>query len=301
VRYALVELLTALLFVLACVAFPPVGQTPLFGMIRLPSLASVPVLWVFMSGLVIGTFVDFDHFILPDSVTIGGTAAGLVFSALLPELHGEAVWWRGLMMSGCGAVAGFAVLFAIAEIGKLTFGRKRVVPPEPLSLSFSKAEDAKEPSLRLGDEDSPWEELFWRRTDRWLFECDTARLDVREWHGVTAVLHSEGLRIGDEQFSVDEVESFEATVKAYTFPREAMGFGDVKLMAAIGAFWGWQSTLFTVMAAALLGTVVGVALIVLGKRQLGSRLPFGPYLAMGSLLWVFWGSRLLEAYMMMYK
>lgn len=203
-RYAFVELLTALLFILVCAAFPPAGTAPILGMRPLPSLASVPVLWLFISGLIIGTFVDFDHYILPDSVTLGGMAAGLVVSALAPELHGAGTVWGGLKASGIGLVAGFASLQSIAFLG-------------------SKA-----------------------------------------------------------------------------FKKEAMGFGDVKLMGAIGAFLGWQAVVFAIVASSFFGTLVGLTLILAGKSKLGSRLPFGPYIALAGLVWVFWGPKLVDAYLRLF-
>jgi leader peptidase (prepilin peptidase)/N-methyltransferase len=71
-----------------------------------------------------------------------------------------------------------------------------------------------------------------------------------------------------------------------------MGFGDVKLMACIGAFLGWQAALFTIVAASFIGAVVGgvpklAAMIT--KKDWSPRIPFGPYLAAGALLWVFAG------------
>ena len=74
-------------------------------------------------------------------------------------------------------------------------------------------------------------------------------------------------------------------------PREAMGFGDVKFMSAIGAFLGWQATVFTLGFASMVGAVVGVTLIGIGRREWSSRLPFGPYLALGAMAWLFGGAR----------
>ena len=73
-----------------------------------------------------------------------------------------------------------------------------------------------------------------------------------------------------------------------------MGFGDVKFMAAIGAFLGWQATIFSLMVSSMIGAAVGVALIVLGKQQWSSRLPYGPYIALAALIWMFGGRGIWE-------
>lgn len=80
------------------------------------------------------------------------------------------------------------------------------------------------------------------------------------------------------------------------FKKDAMGFGDVKLLGAIGAFLGAPAVLFVIFASALLGSVVGVTLIALGKSELGGRIPFGPYLSAAAIGWLFGGNRILEVY-----
>ena len=72
-------------------------------------------------------------------------------------------------------------------------------------------------------------------------------------------------------------------------PREAMGRGDLKFLAAIGAFLGWRAVLFSLFAGSLLGSVVGLMTLVIGKRVWSAKLPFGPYLAFGALIWMFFG------------
>jgi leader peptidase (prepilin peptidase)/N-methyltransferase len=85
------------------------------------------------------------------------------------------------------------------------------------------------------------------------------------------------------------------------FKKEAMGFGDVKLMGAVGAFFGWQAAVFTIMLAAFIGSISGVVLIATKRGKLGTAIPFGPYLAMAAAIWVFWGPRIVQGYMAMLK
>ncbi len=78
--------------------------------------------------------------------------------------------------------------------------------------------------------------------------------------------------------------------------QEGMGLGDVKMLGMIGAFLGPAGVLLTVLLASLSGSVVGVALI-LGKRGDGkTRLPFGVFLAVGSIAAWFFGGALIDRY-----
>ena len=67
-----------------------------------------------------------------------------------------------------------------------------------------------------------------------------------------------------------------------------------KFMAAIGAFLGWQGVVFSLMVSSMIGSVTGVALILLRKREWSSRLPYGPYIALAAASWVFGGKRLVH-------
>ena len=86
----------------------------------------------------------------------------------------------------------------------------------------------------------------------------------------------------------------EAVSSEIVLPREAMGLGDVKFMGAIGAFLGWKAVIFSLMVSSMIGSLVGVTLIVLHKREWSSRIPYGPYIALASAVWIFGGRRFVE-------
>jgi len=77
------------------------------------------------------------------------------------------------------------------------------------------------------------------------------------------------------------------------FRKEAMGFGDVKFMGMVGAFIGWQGALIAFFVACLYGAVVGIVLMV---RRRDTHIPFGPYLAAGSLTAMLHGDAALQAF-----
>ncbi|MBN1557253.1 MAG: prepilin peptidase, partial [Lentisphaerae bacterium] len=81
------------------------------------------------------------------------------------------------------------------------------------------------------------------------------------------------------------------------FRKDAMGFGDVKLLGAVGAFLGWPGVLFTVFASSLAGSLVGAVLIAARRKDMQSRIPYGPYLALGAVLWLFWGKTFWRFYL----
>ena len=79
--------------------------------------------------------------------------------------------------------------------------------------------------------------------------------------------------------------------------KEVMGFGDVKLLALIGAFIGWKLTLLTIILSSFAGTLIGVMLIATRKAEWQSQIPFGPYIVLGALISFFVGNNILEWYL----
>ncbi|MFC4309481.1 prepilin peptidase [Steroidobacter flavus] len=78
--------------------------------------------------------------------------------------------------------------------------------------------------------------------------------------------------------------------------KEGMGYGDFKLLAALGAWLGWQMLLLIILLSAFVGAAVGIALIVLRGRDRNIPIPFGPYLAAAGWIALMWGDRLVSYY-----
>jgi len=79
--------------------------------------------------------------------------------------------------------------------------------------------------------------------------------------------------------------------------KEGMGYGDFKLLAAIGAWLGWKMLPLTILASSLVGAVVGIGLIVFAKHAREKPIPFGPYLAAAGLIALFWGESINRHYL----
>ena len=206
VRYTVVELLGGILFLFAALQWMNgffLRVSPPIGMLPLADVRAVPVYWLVFSGLILGSFIDLEHFYLPDRVTIGGMLLGVPLSFAVPELQGETGRLTALYWSLGGLAAGFFGLWALSWVA-------------------SKA-----------------------------------------------------------------------------LKKDAMGFGDVKLLGTIGAFFGPVAVLFTVIVSSFVGAFVGGILIWRGKAKLGgfTAVPYGPFLAIGTVVWMFWGPRIVNWYL----
>ena len=78
--------------------------------------------------------------------------------------------------------------------------------------------------------------------------------------------------------------------------QEGMGGGDIKLLAMIGAFLGWQSIFVTLFVGSVIGSIIGVVLMLYEGADTKLAIPFGPFLAGGALVYLFWGDRILAYY-----
>ena len=194
-RYIFVETLGGLLFLAAFVKFG----------------VFAPVAWVWLAMMIAGSFIDFDHQLLPDFVTIGGMVYGFAVSWLwmLPISPALMAYCPVVppLWSGLGLVFGFGLLWLVRFLGSLAFRR------------------------------------------------------------------------------------------------EAMGMGDVLLMGAVGALFGPVAVLATLILSSLVGSLVGVGMILLSKTRLGgfAAIPYGPYICLGCLVWMFFGNELLGWYLAIFK
>lgn len=208
-RYVVVELLGGILFCAAYLQWGVpyfLGGEPPAGLMPYGSPRQVAVAWLVVTGLILGSFIDLDHFYLPDRVTIGGMILGVPCSFFVPAWHGVEKGTQALAWSVGGLAFGFFFLWGIG----------------------------------------------------WLF--------------------------------------------SKLFKKEAMGFGDVKLLGAIGAFFGPVAVLFTIIVSSLVGSLVGLLMMARGRAKWGglTAVPYGPFLALGVLVWMFWGPALVDGYVRMY-
>lgn len=181
-RYPLVELITGLM---------AVGVLIRFGI-----NVSALIFFIFAASLIVATFIDIDHRIIPDVITLPGIPLFFISSFLLPHPDLLTPFVRSLL----GILAGGGSLFLVA----------------------------------------------------WAYETLTGK--------------------------------------------EGMGMGDVKLLAMIGALLGWHGVLFTIFAGSTAGCLVGLLVMLKEKGGMKTAIPFGPFLSLGALLYLFWGPDLINWY-----
>jgi len=253
-----------------------------------------------------------EHFIIPDEITIGGMVVGFLCSLAVPVLHrGSDPLLAGLanlfsksqqdalhlhatvsplsslLQSALGMGLGAGLVYLIVRVGKLLFGKQRIDLEPDSKVIFT------ETALILPGQEIPFDELFYRKSDVITLEAKAIELVDRCYQTATVRLSPEKLLIDEETLNPEHIPHMEMLTNRMILPREAMGFGDVKFMGAIGAFLGWQATVFSLMVSSVIGAFVGVVLIALRKQEWSSRIPYGPYIALAAVIWMFGGQHLL--------
>jgi leader peptidase (prepilin peptidase)/N-methyltransferase len=198
-------------------------------------------------------------------------------------------------LSLAGAALGAGLLWLVVEGGKIAFGRKKHVFES--AREFQWIRDGDRADLVVGEETHRWEDIFSRESDVLVLNpSGPVMCDGRELPGGPLRFRYDRLLIGGEEHKLDHLDRISGTLDSVVIPREAMGFGDVKFLACIGAFLGWQAVLFTFFASSIIGCVAGIAGILLARGKARTILPFGPYLALGAALWLFGGRELADLY-----
>jgi leader peptidase (prepilin peptidase)/N-methyltransferase len=277
VRYVLVEIFTGLTFATAWWFIAP------------RSVGLAIAYCVILAAFIVATLIDLEHFIIPDEITLGGIAAGFIFSAMVPQLHNTLSRPEAMQASFWGIAVGGGLVYLILRAGKMAFGKEKLELAPDSKLTFT------ETALQLPDKELPYEEIFYRKSDYVRLLAKTVELRFAEgveagdrcYLNTVVTLTPEELKVGEDTFNPEQVPHMEVVTSELVLPREAMGFGDVKFMAAIGAFLGWQAAIFALMFSAVIGTIVSVGFIVIRRAEWSSRIPYGPYIALAAVIYMF--------------
>jgi leader peptidase (prepilin peptidase)/N-methyltransferase len=88
-----------------------------------------------------------------------------------------------------------------------------------------------------------------------------------------------------------------ATLYQWLFKREGMGGGDVKLLAMMGAFLGWEAVLLTILLSSLIGSIIGIIIMALKGKDFKYAIPFGPFLSLGAFIALFYKNEIIFWYL----
>lgn len=294
-RYVFVEILTACLFLAAWWTFSTE---------RSPSSLMAVFLVAALSVLLVSiSFIDAEHMVVPVTFCYVGMVIAVAGNTLDPTLVAlagplsEAVWWRGGLESILGMAAGWGGLAVVVILGKIFLGEKRMLFDEPVEWCLREPENDEEELsfvLRDGEQEESlgWSELFYRKKDRLEIEGHGFVLDGKPTDATSLTISRDLVRIGENEHAIEQMVSLSGKAEKVVVPREAMGAGDPPLLGLIGAFIGWKGVLFALFASCLYALVWAIA----GRIGFGKQLPFGPFLALGGMTWIFGGWMIWEWY-----
>jgi leader peptidase (prepilin peptidase)/N-methyltransferase len=265
--------------------------------------------------------------IIPNRITLTGIAVAAVLALLWPASHLEqnlagspegshlvldwfldataplaAKLWpleraRALVDVLLGAAFGYGMLWLLLEAGKRLWGRLRISLEPPADAILDPT------GLRVGQHlQEEWEDMFFRESDRCRAHAAQATVEFADntapaiYDDARLTAGSQGLDVDGVHYAWPDIRCVRATVDSLVLPREAMGFGDLKLLAMIGAFLGADATVFVLMIAAATGCLVGTARIALRSQHRHNPIPFGPFLATAALVWIVFGEAMLQWY-----
>ena len=275
-RYLLVEVATGVLFYLSWRLFDPFS-----GLLAI-------VLCVI---LVVVCVIDAEHAVIPITWTGVGTGIAIVGAFFEPKLlvlgAGSKGGFDGALL---GWAAGFALLWLVIRLGKWAFGKQKVVFEKPVNWHLAEGfED--NPQLHLviegaeGAEAHSWDELFNRPTDRLVITGRKFKVNGALKKGAEIVISRNHAEMEGKTYDLEKLKTLEGRAERMTVPREAMGSGDPHLLGMIGAFLGWPAVVFVIFVSSIFGMIVGLA----GRIGFGKPIPYGPFLGLAALTWLFFG------------
>jgi len=180
-------------------------------------------------------------------------------------------------------------------LGKKAFGRKSMAFDSEVEWSLREPEGETDPMCFVIDgEDVPWWDIFSRKSDRLVVDATEVVVDGEETGAGELIIRETGIELSDgRSFELESMVSLSGRAKGVVIPREAMGMGDVHLLGMVGAFFGWSGVFFSLFAASLFALFAAL----IGRVGFGKQLPFGPFIAMGAVSWMFGGWKAWQAYM----
>jgi leader peptidase (prepilin peptidase) / N-methyltransferase len=282
-RYLFVEIVVGILFMLVWLIFP---------------LQVVLILWVMMALLVAITWIDAEHLIIPTRLTWGGSIVGLIGCAVWPCLShltdSQDTWLQGVTSSAIGWAAGFFGIWIVVELGKKAFGKKILKYDKDVSWYLRESQNDHEPMHFVIDGvEIPWWDIFSRKTDRLIIDSTEVLVDGNLSSSGQLILKEDSITLADGKVcKIENLVSLSGLARGAILPREAMGMGDAHLIGMLGAFLGWTGVCFTIFAASLIALAAAIA----GRIGFGRQLPFGPFLCLAGIIWLFGGWRIWQWY-----
>jgi len=239
--------------------------------------------------------VDIELMLIPRAFTLITGSIALIGGALMPERFGLDSWSDGLLYSAYGLAIGWVALWLVVLLGKAMFGKREFKLEEETEWSLREPEtDDEEICFVIDDEAITWSDIFFRKTDKLVIDGLThLNVDGKERQFETLVIHDHYIMLDGEKINIEDLKSLDGKTTSATIPREAMGMGDVDLLAVLGGVFGAPSLLMIVLFACVF--TIGIAL--LGRLGLSKQIPFGPSLIAGGVFWLLYGQQAWDWYM----
>lgn len=280
-RYCIVELACALLF--AAVAW----------YFCTDDIITQVLLCAWVALMLACFCIDWEQMVVLPMLTILAAVAGVGISLLSPWFSGEGIEpLQGLMSSASGAFGGFLLFRLVALAGKLMFGRRQQAFDSPQNWVLHQAADGEDVELLIGGERLLWSDLFMETSNRFTLQAGTVAEHAPETGELVFTVDSLSLPDGTK-LMLEEHDELSGTCRGYAARKEAMGSGDAWLALAIGALCGWQGVVFALVG----GSIIGIGAALVARIGRGTPMPFGPALIAAALIWLFYGTELVSAYL----